>query len=290
MENHAEQGEIAIYCRVLNVTPQGYAKYLKRQEKPYKYKKLLADIDTILGEDKYNSTYGKQRMYEKLQLDFDCVLSYNTVAKVMAENGLMQKKNKSKGLTKVDKLAQKKDDLLKRNFTADEPCEKSVTDITEIACKDRKIYISGVFDCFDNCCLGLAIGNTMETNLVIRSYKHALKNHDLSKSTTHSDRGCQYTSNRFKQFCKENAIYQSMNSAGGRCHDNAKCESFWARMKVEIFQIYNPKKISSKKMTRIVWDYFMDYWNNRRICSAIGGIPPALKREVFYLKQLDEAS
>ena len=79
-------------------------------------------------------------------------------------------------------------------------------------------------------------------------------------------------------------IVQSMNSAGGRCHDNARCESVWARMKEELF--YNRGRKSEnytiEALKTMVWRYFMSYWSNRRICSAIGGIPPAVKRRRFY--------
>ncbi|MDR0295015.1 MAG: transposase [Prevotellaceae bacterium] len=57
--------------------------------KPYKYAQLLADIRAILAEDEFNTTYGKRRMFEKLQLDYECPHCYNTVAKVMRENGLL---------------------------------------------------------------------------------------------------------------------------------------------------------------------------------------------------------
>lgn len=290
IENHAKKGEIALYCRVLGVTPQGYRKHLKMKNKPYKYTQLLADMESILKEDIYNSTYGKQRMYQKLVQDYDCPYCYNTVAEVMRENGLLQKKNNPKGLTKADKMAQKEDDLLQRDFTAEAPCEKTVTDITEVPCMDGKLYVSGIFDCFDNYCLGLSLSRNMETDLVIGSYQNALENHDLSGCITHSDRGSQYTSYKFKEFCKENDIIQSMNSAGGRCHDNAKCESMWGRMKVEIFSIFSSKKHTILEMEKIINSYFLDYWNNRRICSANGGLPPAVKREVYALKLMDAAA
>jgi len=80
--NNAEKSEIAVYCRILDITPQGYNKSLKSLDKPYKYSILLANIRKILAEDEFNKTYGKQRMYEKLQLDYDCQYCYNTVAKV----------------------------------------------------------------------------------------------------------------------------------------------------------------------------------------------------------------
>lgn len=287
MQNHAKEGEIAIYCRALGVTPQGYKKHLQIQSKPYKYAQLLADMYKILEEDVYNSTYGKQRMYLKLVEDYDCPYCYNTVAMVMRENGLLQKGNRPKGLTKADKEAQKEDDLVKRNFKSEKPCQKSVTDITEIPCMDKKLYVSGVFDCFDNFCLGLSIRTSMETALVLESYQYALEHHEMEGCIVHSDRGSQYTSYDCKDFCKKNGLIQSMNSAGGRCHDNAKCESMWARMKVEIFSIYNPKKFTATQMEKIIWDYFMDYWNHRRICTANGGFPPAMKREIFWMKQME---
>lgn len=70
-----------------------------------------------------------------------------------------------------------------------------------------------------------------------------------------------------------------------RCHDNARCESMWARMKEELFYSRNRKTedYSVSELKSMVWRYFMSYWNNRRICSANGGLPPMLKRKQFYL-------
>ena len=89
---------------------------------------------------------------------------------------------------------------------------------------------------------------------------------------------------RTELLSKKYGIVQSMNSAGGRCHDNARCESIWARMKEELF--YNRGRRSEnytiEALKTMVWRYFMSYWSNRRICSAIGGIPPAVKRRRFF--------
>jgi putative transposase len=75
-----------------------------------------------------------------------------------------------------------------------------------------------------------------------------------------------------------------MNSSGGRCHDNARCESMWARLKEELFYC---RKIKStyytvEELKVIIWRYFMSYWNNRRICSANKGLPPMVKRKRYY--------
>ena len=267
----------------------GYRKHVKNLDKPYKYASLLADIEKILQENKYHSTYGAKRMYEKLQLDYDCPYSYTTVAKVMRLHGYLHSANKPKGLTVVDKKAQKAEDLVHRDFTATKPCEKTVTDMTEFKASDGKLYVSALFDCFDSVCLGLSIDTNMRTELALETYFNAMATYDLRKAITHSDRGGQYTSQKFKAMLKENGIIQSMNSAGGRCHDNAKCESMWARAKDEIGALYNVKTIPCAQLKCIIEDYFLCYWNEQRICSAIGGMPPMVKRGAYFEKMMDAA-
>jgi transposase InsO family protein len=289
IRNHAEAGEITMYCRVLKVTPQGYKKYLKNLSRPYKYAQLLAAMRAILEEDQYNKTYGKQRMFEKLQLDYECPHCYNTVAKVMRENGMLQSPNKPKGLTKADKDAQKSDNLLNRDFTAEAPNEKTVTDITEMEACDGKLYISATFDCFDNACLSVAMADHMRKELVVETVKQAAMNYDLRGAISHSDRGSQYTSEDYRSTLDNLGITQSMNSAAGRCHDNAMCESMWARAKHEITACYNTKKMTREQLKTLVIDYFLNYWNYRRICSAIGGMPPLIKRGAYYEMQADKA-
>ena len=99
----------------------------------------------------------------------------------------------------------------------------------------------------------------------------------------HSDRGSQYTSELYRAALRDNQIIQSMNSAGGRCHDNARCESMWARMKEELFYSRNRKTehYTKDELKTMIWRYYMSYWNNRRICSANDGLPPAVKRSLY---------
>ncbi|MGL4666555.1 MAG: IS3 family transposase [Saezia sp.] len=287
---HANASEVALYCRLLCVTPQGYAKHRQSLMKPYKYAKLLADIKKILAEDVFNKTYGKRRIYEKLQLDYDCAYSYNTVAKVLRENGLLHTPNKPKGLTKADKAAQKSDNLLNRDFSADAPGQKTVTDITEWTACDGKVYQSSLFDCYDNLCLGISLADNMRTELCVETYQQAAGQHDLKGAISHSDRGSQYTSEAFRATLAGLGMVQSMNSAAGRCHDNAKCESMWARGKQEIMACYDIKKMNCEQLKQLIFYYYMVYWNNRRICSAIGGMPPIVKRGAYYERIADHVA
>ena len=162
-----------------------------------------------------------------------------------------------------------------------------MTDITEFTACDGKLYVSAVFDCFDNACLGLSIADHMRAELCTDTFRHAAELYDLHGAVSHSDRGAQYTNELFSSTLTQFDLIQSMNSAAGRCHDNAKCESMWARAKMEIKACYNTKRLTSCELTVILSRYFLSYWHNRRISSDIGGLPPAVKRG-SYLEMLND--
>lgn len=282
-------GKIAFYCKALDVTRQGFYEYLRYRNRPWKHRALAAEMIKITEEDECNDTYGRMRMREALllkQFKSINIPSESTVYRVMRAIGLTHiPRRKPNGITKADRDARKSDDLLKRDFTAKKPCEKCVTDMTELKAKDGKIYTSAIFDCYDSCVLGLMIADNMKAELCVETVKSAIKAYPaMMGAVLHSDRGSQYTSEKYRAAIKDSRLVQSMNSAGGRCHDNARCESFWARMKVELFYSRNRKSESFKMadLKTMVWRYFMSYWNNRRICSTNGGLPPALKRSLYY--------
>ena len=263
-------------------------KYIQDKDKPWKYEALAAAIHDILDEDEYNDTYGRIRMYQALRLKAPKevhIPSENTVRNVMEKLGLIHaRRRKPNGITKAERAARKSDDLLKRDFTADSPLTKGVTDITEVKAKDGKLYVSAIFDCFDAAVLGLSMDSSMKASLCAQTLQNAVEAYPgFQGAILHSDRGSQYTSELYRNVMCQYGMIQSMNSDGGRCHDNARCESMWARMKEELFYgRYNPEKMTMAELKTLIWRYFIGYWNNRRICSANGGYPPARKRQLFY--------
>ena len=170
------KGKLSFYCRMLGVSRQGFYKYLAIKDRPWKYQDLADAMRVIHAEDECNDTYGRIRMYQALLLKNPTgikIPSERTVYRVMDEIGLVHRpKRKPNGITKADREARKSDDLLKREFKADKPLEKCVTDITEIKAKDGKLYVSAIFDCFDSSVLGLA----METNMKATLCEHTLDN------------------------------------------------------------------------------------------------------------------
>lgn len=285
-------GKISFYCRALEVTRQGFYKYLKNRNKPWKYDLISQMIDAILYDSEYNASYGRNRMYDALKLSAPAdvqIPSKRTVYRILKRMGLTHKRRKPVGITKVDKNAEKSDDLLNRDFSAERPFVKCVTDITEVKGSDGKLYVSAIFDCFDNEAVGLALGTNMKAELCVETLDSACRAHpELEGAIIHSDRGSQYTSRVYRQCLNHYHIQQSMNSAGGRCHDNAKCESMWARMKTEVFYDRGLKTedFTVEELRVMIWRYFTIYWNKHRICSANEfGLPPELKRIRYYQSQ-----
>lgn len=130
--------------------------------------------------------------------------------------------HKPHGITKADRGAYKSEDLLKRNFQSITHLRKCVTDMAN----DGKLYVSDIFDCFDSAVLGLSIGANMQATLCVDTLDNAMMAYpDLKGTIIHSDRGSQYTSQIYRDTIAKYNVIQSMNSDGGRCHDNAGCES-----------------------------------------------------------------
>lgn len=283
-----EKGKLAFYCRMLEVSRQGFYDYLVAKDQPWKYQEIADAMRDIRAEDVCNDTYGRTRMRFALMQrlpEGKRIPCEGTILKIMVKTGLgHSKKRKPNGITKAERNARKSDDLLHRDFNADKPCQKCVTDITEIKGSNGKLYVSAIYDCFDIAALGLAMDTHMKASLCVKTLENACLHYpELRNAIIHSDRGSQYTSKEYRETIRQYEIRQSMNSDGGRCHDNARCESIWARMKEELFYgRIRTEDYTVDELKQMVWRYFMSYWNNRRICTANGGLPPMVKRKYYY--------
>ena len=294
-EDGAIKGKISFCCRMLKVARQGFYKYPADKDRSWKYQDSADAMRAVASEDECNDAYGRICMYQALllkQTEGIRIPGGRTVYRVMEKIGLIHHpKRKPGGITKADRGARKSDDLLKRDFSSKEPLKKCVTDITEISAKGGKLYVSAISGCFDAAVPGLAMDTGMKAALCERTLDNAVRAYPaLRGAVIHSDRGTQYTSETCRRAAAKYGILQSMNSAGGRCHDNARCESMWARMKEELlYGRHHTKKMTVEEVKTLIFRYFIGYWNNRRICSANKGLPPMVKRQRYY-ESLDAAA
>jgi transposase InsO family protein len=252
----------------------------------------LAKIEAILKEAPENDeNYGARRVFLRLtQEDYEYAGGYSTVYRVMKANGLLQKKKRNpNSLTVEDREAQKSENLINQDFTAEAPNKKWLTDISEIPTADGKLYISPVLDCFDGKIVGVAMGDNMRKKLCIDAFEQACQNQNAYGMICHSDRGSQYTSRGFREALATYGATQSM-SGTGRCYDNARMESFFATLKKE--KLYKIKTVAlpMREVKSIIFRYIFAYYNRIRVCSFNdGGYPPDVTREAYERRQAEAA-
>lgn len=119
------------------------------------------------------------------------------------------------------------------------------------------MYISAIFDCFDSVVPGLAMYTNTQASLCVKAIKNAITAYsELLRDIIHSNCGSQYTSTKYCKTISHYHIIQRMNRVGERCHDNARCESIWVRMKEELFYgRYSPKQLDQIK--QMIWRFFL---------------------------------
>ena len=269
-------------CKVLKVTNGGYYKWLKNKDKPYKHEALLAQILEVIAEDEENKNYGRERIFLALRNNKGYKGSYSTVCRVCKNNNIkVVIKHRANGITKADSLAQKSENLINQDFTAQSPNTKWLGDITEIPTADGKLYLSTVLDCYDGAIVGMAMGNNMRAELCMDAFVAACKRYGAKGMIFHSDRGSQYTSSIYRDTLGNYGAIQSM-SGTGRCYDNARMESFFATLKKEKLYKIKTEQLPMSVVKSIIFRFIEVYYNRRRIYTTNAGYPPLVFRDMFY--------
>ena len=135
-------------CTALKVSETGFYKWKRNRTKMKRWQLLLVEIHEILAKDPENDNYGIHRIQPAPE-QRGIKVSRSTVIRAMRKGNLLHENRRSPdGLTKADKKALRPENLLKGDFSADAPNKKWLTDITQTPCKDGKLYIAPIMDCF----------------------------------------------------------------------------------------------------------------------------------------------
>ena len=207
--------------------------------------------------------------------------SLSTIRRAMARGNLLHEDRRSHdGLTKADKKAIWPQNIIKQDFSAQEPLRKLLTDITQIPCKDGKLYVSPLLDCYNGEIIALAMDTNMKKELCIKTITEAYKNFDIKDGVIiHSDAGSQYTSGAFILAAGKHHAVQSMSDVG-KCYDNARMESFFATLKKEKLYRINSTKMTAEQVKAVIFRYVMIYYNRKRISTVNPrGLHPSIYRE-----------
>lgn len=265
--------KLEILLAVAKLPRATYYYHAKRLAAPDKYAELVSKIQVIYAQHK--GRVGYRRITLALHQQGD-IVNHKTVQRLMRQHGIVccvrMKKYKSyKG--EVGKIAP---NLLERNFEADKPNQKWVTDVTEFSLFGQKLYLSPILDLHSRDIIAYTIYERpvlhMVTDMVEEAFVHLPDNTGL---ILHSDQGWHYQHKQYQHMLSEKGIRQSM-SRKGNCLDNAVIENFFGLLKSELLYLQNFESMEQFKSELI--DY-LDYYNNRRIKAKLKGLPPALHRQ-----------
>ena len=253
-----EEYSISEMCNFFEVSRSGYYAYVSRMDKPAKDLPLANKIKEC--QDKCGKTYGYRRVWIWLERDG---IHHNpkTVLRVMQKYNLLSVVRRKK-YRKYGAALHKYPNLLNRNFHAERPNQKWVTDISYIHTGQGVLYLSIIRDLFDNSIVAYKTGTSQDVNLVLNTIKAAKKKEKITaKLQLHSDQGFQYTSNPYFKLTQLYGITPSM-SRRGNPYDNALAENFFSILKTEC--IYR-SKLNSFAEARCLIDDYIYFYNHQRI-------------------------
>lgn len=255
-----------VSCRALGVSESWFYKWRDREptSRELRRQQLAEEIKQIFKDS--GGTYGSPKIFILL-VRKGWRVSVNTVARLMAELGLIARVVKRRrGLTRQGKRPAAPDHV-KRDFTAEEPDLVWVGDMTEIVTGEGKIYLATVIDLFSRRLLGYATGAHHDADLVVAALNMAAaaRGGDVRGVIFHSDRGSEYTSRKFGRACRKLGIFQSMGRVGS-CFDNAVSEAFNSVLKVEYVHRHAFHTRAEARIRIATW--ITDFYNARRLHSV----------------------
>ena len=255
---HREQYGISEMCRIFGVSRSGYYSYVKRIDIPPKDLSLAEKIRECQGECK--QTYGYRRVHIWLERH-KIYCNPKTVLRVMNKYGLLSVVRRRR-YVKYGEALHRYPNLLNRNFVAERPNQKWVTDISYIRTGQGFLYLSVIRDLYDNSIVAYKTATNQTVNLVINTLRAARKKEKVTAELQlHSDQGFQYTSQAYFKLTQSYGITPSM-SRRGNPYDNALAENFFSILKTEC--IYRTKISSFAEANRLIDEYIF-FYNHQRI-------------------------
>ena len=242
--------------------------YLKRMNKPEKYLEIIDVIKQIFAENK--GRYGYRRITLELH-NRGYRVNHKLVQRLMKQNNLKCEIRRKKYRSYKGEVGKIAPNILKRNFKASYPLSKMVTDVTEFAVGDERVYLSPILDLYNGEIIAYDISLHPTFSQTMRMLDQAFSIiPDNTGAILHSDQGWQYQMKTYQYRLKKKGLIQSM-SRKGNCLDNSVMENFFGLLKSEMF--YRHKFSSSNELIYAIKEY-IDYYNNDRIRVKLKGLSP----------------
>lgn len=270
---HNDKYSISEMCRFFGVSRSGYYAYLKRKDIPDKDLPLAQKIREC--QEQTHKTYGYRRVHIWLERQ-GIYCNPKTVLRVMQKYNLLSVVRRKK-YKYVSEHLHKYPNILNREFTADRPNQKWVTDISYIPTKECMCYLSVIRDLYDNSIVAYQISKDMTVKLVLDTINQAMSKEKITAELQlHSDQGAQYVSHEYFTLTQEYSITPSM-SRRGNPYDNALAENFFSILKTECI---HRVKLQTYEQASLLIGQYIDFYNNYRIQTKTK-LTPLEKRNQF---------
>ena len=264
-------------CSIYEVSRSGYYKWLKRAELPNRYEKSHEILDNYVRDiHSHHPMMGYRQIRDKLCLEYGWIISDPSVWKSMKRIGIhgYTRRRKTPVASGLEHI--RYPNILNRNFNAEKPMQKIVTDVTYIKHGGKWFYLAGYLDLFNNEIVEWELSDTFDNFLVMKPAERLLKKRMSTEHQVllHSDQGVQYSSAGYCNLLKEYGAIQSMSRAGNP-RDNAVMESFWGRFKDTLRKHFRYWECEDLRTTI---EHAVYYFNNERPVRKLKGKPPVLFR------------
>lgn len=280
-------------CKVLQIAPSAYWRYVARKRNPslrssraQRDEQLCYEIERIWHVNL--QVYGTKKVWHQLKREGWSVARC-TVERLMRQLELRGvSRGKSPRTTRPDPAMLCPLDQVNRNFVAERPDQLWVADFTYVSTWQGFVYVAFVIDVFARYIVGWRVSSNMQTEFVLDALEQALwaRQPAGNRLVHHSDRGSQYVSIRYSERLTEAGIEPSVGSKGDS-YDNALAETINGLYKTEVIHRRGPwKSLQSVEIATLEW---VSWFNNHRLLSSIGYIPPAEAETNYYRSQREQA-
>lgn len=278
MQAFATEYAVQKLCKLLGLNRSSYYKWTRHKPSSQELESttIVHELAVIYAE--HDGTYGYRRLADEYNERNGT--SYNDkrfyrLAHLMGLKSVIRRKRPAYQRSTPEITAE---NILGRNFTAEKPDEKWLTDVTEMKYGNgEKLYLSAILDLKGRDIVSFAIGKSNNNQLVFDTFDMAVQTHPGAKPLFHSDRGYQYTSKQFKAKLDDAGMTQSMSRVG-RCIDNGPMEGFWGILKCEMY--YLQRFESYDALAAAIGD-FIHFYNHRRRQRRLDRLAPADYRCLF---------
>lgn len=266
-------------CRYLGISRSGYHKY-RRHNSLDRDQESKAQIQAIY--DEHNGTWGYRQIQMEIYRRFKVIVNHKRVLRLMQLMGLKamirRKRYHSSTYQKAVSDGRVAENVLNRDFTADAPNQKWVTDVTQYKVGEQKIYLSAIKDLFNNEIVAYHLSRNNDNELVLETFRKAFEaRKDVTGLIVHSDQGTQYTSHAYHDMLPQVGAQISM-SRRGNCIDNASMESFFSFLKTEGLYPYDIRTLDEAQ-TRII--QYLTFYNEERPQRKLKKMTPIEYRRQF---------